>query len=452
VVKREKLISHLTQTRYIRAKITMKTSSLVLFASAVCTSLVFAADSDPAARQLQVYPKNLARQNVGSNLFLYNATNQTYVPTEAGAAWLDEDITTGWPVLAGKQYYLLALASPELVSNFSVSAKPADGNISIYAGDEPGVPGSKSWTPLAQNIAFNSINEKKLDKPFAHFAKYILIETDLSNPGPLYSLYLYGQKPASVYEMRPRDQAIDAKAIFGQYNDKTAFNANGLYTQSVMSYASSPDGPLAWQKAIDDNPETGVAINGTTNEPGAVIKYGAPQVISRVSLLTDTAKGKLDFFAISDEAPTTSLEGLTPTVSLVLDGSNNRSSIDFPAVNAAKLAVRWTPDTPNDTINIREIASFGSNSLNDSEVALKPAAVAAYDPGSRSNGEGKDAKDAIAQGPDSKDPAEVADFRGGSPYLPGSLGFPPNFDPRLVIPHFPPNTPPHHPPPPPLSP
>ena len=39
----------------------------------------------------------------------------------------------------------------------------------------------------------------------------------------------------------------------------------------------------------------------------------------------------------------------------------------------------------------------------------------------------------IAEGPDhSKDPAEVADFRGGSPYLPGALGFPPNINSRRV--------------------
>ncbi|MEP6672305.1 MAG: hypothetical protein ABJF10_24285 [Chthoniobacter sp.] len=412
----------------------MKTSSLVLFASAVCTSLVFAADNDPAARQLQVYPKNLARQHVGSNLFLYNPSNQTYVPTEASAAWLDDDVTTGWPVLAGKQHYLIALAEPELVSNFSVSAKAADGTVSLYAGDEPGAPGARSWTPLAQNIAFNSINEKKLDRPFTRFAKYILIETDLTNPGPLYSLYLYGEKPSTIYDLRQREQAIDARAIFGQVNDKTAFNVNGLYTGSTLVSANSPDGSLSWQKAIDDNPETGVAINGSTNDPGVVIKYGTTQSISRVALLTDsTAKGKLDFFAIDDAAPTTSLEGRTPTVSLVLDGSTNRSSIDFPAVPASKMAVRWTPVSPNDTVTIKELASFGTESLNTFEVGLKPEAVAAYDPGARSMGTGKDAKDPVAEGPnDPKDPAEVADFRGGSPYLPGALGFPPNINHRLV--------------------
>ncbi len=413
----------------------MKTSSFVLFASAVCSSLVFAADSDPAARQMQVYPKNLARQNVGSNLFLYNPSNQTYVPTEASAAWMDEDVTTGWPVLAGKQHYLIALAEPELVSNFSVSARPADGTVSIYAGDEPGAPGARSWTPLAQNVPFNSINEKKLDKPFTHFAKYVLIETDLSNPGPLYSLYLYGEKPATIYDLRQRDHAIDAHAIFGQVNDHTAFNANGLYTGSTITYANSPDGSLSWQKAIDDNPDSGVIINGSTSEPGAVIKYGSTQSISRVAVLTDSnAKGKLDFFAVDDALPTTSLEGKTPTVSLVLDGSSSRSSIDFPAVSASKLAMRWTPETANDTVTIREIESFGAMSLNDWEVGLKPEAVAAYDPGARNTGNGKDGKDskdakeAIGEGP--QDP--IGAFQGGSPYLPGALGFPPNITTNLI--------------------
>lgn len=413
----------------------MKTPLSVLFASAVCTSLVFAADKDPASRQLQVYPKNLARQHVGSNLFLYNPSNQTYAPTEASAAWLDDDITTGWPILAGKQYYLIALSEPELVSNFSVSAKPADGTVSLYAGDEPGAPGARSWTPLAQNVAFNSVNEHKLDHPFTRFAKYILIETDLQNPGPLYSLYLYGEKPATIYDMRQREQAIDAHAIYGQVNDHTAFNANGLFTGSVLSYANSPDGSLAWQKAIDDNPETGVVLNGSTNEPGAVIKYGSPQTLSRVALLTEgAAKGTLDFFAIDDTAETTSLEGKTPTVSMVLDGTSNRASMDFPAINATKLAVRWTPASGNDTVTIRELASFGNQSLNDYEVGLKPEAVAAYDAGARTNGTGKDAKDPVAMGPDdkSKEPPEVADFRGGSPYLPGALGFPPNINGRRI--------------------
>jgi hypothetical protein len=414
----------------------MKTTSFALLASVVCATIAVAVDNDPAARQYQVYPKNLARQHVGSNLFVFNTTSQTYLPTEASAAWLDDDVTTGWPVLAGKQHYLLALAEPELVSNFSVSSRPADGTISIFAGDEPAAPGAASWAPLAQSVPFNSVNERKLDKPFTRFAKYILIETDLANPGPLYSLYVYGEKPATIYTTREREQPIDARAIFGQYvNNQTTFNSNGLYGNSTITYANSPDGSTAWQKAIDDNPESAVALAGSTSEPSAVISYGAPQSLSRVSVLTDgTSKGKLDFFAINNPSEATvppSLEGQTPIASLVLDGSTTRSSLDFPSVNATKLAVRWSPVVPNETLSLRELGSYGSASLDNYEVGMKNEAIAAYDASGADAGyfaDGKDMKDPK----DPKDPAEVAAGPPGGPYLPGALGFPPNFSGRRI--------------------
>ena len=425
----------------------MKTTSIVSLVSAVCATLAVAAEGDPASKQLQVFPKNFARQHLGANLFLFNPTNQTFVPTEGAAAWLDDDITTGWPVLAGKQSYLIALPEPEMISNFSVSSRPAAGTVSIYAGDEPAAPGAKSWSPLAQNLPFDSVNEKKLTKPFSRFAKYVLVQTDIADPGPLFSMYLYGERPAVDYNLRKREAPIDARAIFGQYvNNKTAFNLNGLYAQSRVSSANSPDGFVPWQKSVDDNPESSLTLNASTNESGAVISYNGTQSLTRIALLTDGApKGKLEFFAISDapeaaesaiapasipapnsapaEAKSVSLAGRAATVSIVLDGSNSRASVDFPAVQASKLVVRWTPVNPGDALTIRELNSFGDLSLNDYEVGLKPEVVAGY-----SGANGKDAKE-IAEGPlDPKDPKNdpIAGGPPGSPYLPGALGFPPN--------------------------
>jgi len=433
----------------------MKTISLVSLVSAVCSTLALAAEGDPAAKQLQVFPKNFARQHLGANLFVFSPANQTFVPTEAAAAWLDDDITTGWPVAAGKQSYLIALPEPELISNFSVSSRPAAGSLSIYAGDEPAAPGAKSWSPLAQNVAFDSVNEKKLTKPFGRFAKYVLIQTDIADPGPLFSLYLYGERPAVDYNLRKREAAIDSRAIFGQYvNNKTAFNLNGIYAQARVTSANSPDGFLPWQKSIDDNPESVLTLASSTTESGAVISYKGTQTVTRVALLTDGApKGKIEFFAINDlpdvaesavtpasiPAPSfepvgtkpVSLAGRMPTSSLVLDGTNSRASVDFPAVQASKLVVRWTPANPNDTLTIREFNSFGALSLNDFEVGLKPEVVAGF-----SGGEGKDSK-AIAEGPlDPKDPKNdpIAGGPPGSPYLPGALGFPPNLTGRGLPP------------------
>jgi hypothetical protein len=452
-----------------------KTPTIVSLIAAVCSTLAVAAESDPATKQLQVYPKNLARQHIGANLFVFNPKNQAYVPTEAAAAWMDDDATTGWPALPGKQHYLIALPEPEFISNFSLSSQPSNGTVTLYAGDEPAVPGAKSWTPLTGPVAIDAVNDKKLASPFNRLAKYVLIETNIADPHPIYSLNLYGDKPASSYSLRKRGQAIDAHAIFGQYvNQKTSFNLNGIYAQGRVTYANSPDGFLSWQKGIDDNPESSVSIAASTQESGAVIHYGELQSVSRIALVTDsTAKGALDFFLVNDappavaEAPANdsgivkasntvpsatpdatlskavSLDGKTPTIRIVLDGSNPRASVDFPAVEANSMLVRWTPANGTDPIAIHELESFGNLSLNDYEVGMKPEAVA--ERGGATGLAGKDAKDAIAQGPgngkDAKGLDPVALGPTGSPYLPGALGFPPNFDPfqNVKIPH---NSPP----------
>ncbi|MEA3211515.1 MAG: hypothetical protein QOE70_4572 [Chthoniobacter sp.] len=413
----------------------MKTTSLVLVVSVVCSAFASAAESDLASRQLQVYPKNLARQHLGSNLFLFNSATRTYAPTEAAAAWLDDDITTGWAIMAGKQHYLLALSEPEVLSNFSISTRPATGTITLYAGDEPATPGAKSWTVIARDLPLELVNNKKLARPFSRFAKYLLIETDIAEPGPMFGLYVFGEKPAVSYSLLKRVQPIDARAIFGQYvNEQTNFNLSGLYSGGRVSYANSPDTYLAWQRAIDDNPESGVAIAATTNESGAVISYGQPRTISRISVFTDPgAKGKLDFYAMPAAAlanrSAVSLEGETPTMSIVFDGTNPRASVEFPSVEAGQLALRWTPISAADSLTLREVSTFDGLTLNDYEVSLSPAAVAEYREGSSDGSkEGKDFVDPKKN----PTPPEVALAPNASPYLPGSLGFPPTPTRRTV--------------------
>ena len=421
-----------------------KTPLTTLF-SIACTSFAVAVDMEEGSKQLQVFPKNLARQHLGSNLFLFNPTNQTYVPTEAAAAWLDDDATSGWPVMAGKQSYLLVLSEPEVLANFAVSARPATGTISLFASDEPTAPGSSSWKPLAKNVPFESVNNKKLARSFNHFAKYLLIQTDIADPGPLYGLYVFGDKPAVSYSLRKRDQAIDARAIFGQYvNNQTDFNLGGLHTGARVSFANATGGYTAWQRAIDDNPETSVTLTGGGNEASAVISYPQQHTISRISVLTDPgAKGKLDFYAM--RAPAAgghgSLEGATPAVSLVLDGTNARSSIDFPSVEAAELAMRWVPANAGENLILREIATFNGMTLDGYEVSLSPEVVAEYRPKSAKSSEdssnydrtahdGKESKDIIDP---KKNPEPVA-IGPNSPYLPGALGFPPTPTSRRFIP------------------
>ena len=109
-------------------------TSLILLSSIAAFAV---AEGDQAHKAFQVFPKNLARQHVGSNLFLFNSTSQKFQPTEAAAAWLDDDVTTGWPVMSGKQHYLLTLAEPTLLTNIALSTRPTAGTVTVYVGDEP---------------------------------------------------------------------------------------------------------------------------------------------------------------------------------------------------------------------------------------------------------------------------------------------------------------------------
>jgi hypothetical protein len=409
----------------------MKTTSIASLAVLTCSAFSFAADeATPANKQLQIYPKNLARQHLGSNLFIFNNANQSFVPTEAAAAWLDDDVTTGWPMLAGKQHYMLSLPEPQLLTNVSLSTRPADGMVTIYAGDEPAAPGAKSWTVVAKDVPIDSINQRRLAKPFSRFAKYLLIETDVAEPGPVFSLYVFGDRPAVNYNVQSREQEIDTRSIFGPYvNNQTAFNTAGLYSQSRVTYSNSPEGFLSWQKAVDDNPESSLTLAPSTDQAGAVVSYGTARAVSRVAVLTDApAKGRLDFFVAStaDSAAAAPLEGLEPVASITLDGSNARSSADFTPATGEQLLVRWTPDNAGDALTLRELNTFNSLSLANTELSVRPEVIAEVGRAdySKDGKSFKDFKEPVAAGPE-EDLAPVADFNQKSPYLPGALGFPP---------------------------
>ena len=122
--------------------------------------------------------------------------------------------------------------------------------------------------------------------------------------------------------------------------------------------------------------------------------------------------------------------GLRP-ISIVLDGTNSRTSINFPAVQASSLQVRWTPANGSDPITVRELASFGALSLNDYEVAANPESVAER----RRRARAKTAKIRrksrkgrwIRRMRRIRWPQLLSGLTAGrSPYLPGALGFPPN--------------------------
>jgi hypothetical protein len=428
---------------------------IVILASSIA-AVAAAAEADPAEKQLQVYPKNIARHHIGANLFLFNTTSQAYAPTEAAAAWLDDDISSGRAPLAGKQHYMLALPEPEMINNFAISGEGLKGKVTIYAGDEPSAPGAKSWQPIARDVAIEDVNGKKLAKPFNRLAKYILLETDIAEPTPIHSLYVYGERPAVSFQLVKRDQPIDTKAIFGPYtNDLAAISTSGLYAGGRVAFSTEPGNYLAWQKAIDDNPESGVGLITSGEQAGMVLKFRDSQPVARLSVLAgNTSKGKLEVFVVPslpDAAvaavpapvegaqpvasktksaaisPPVSLTGLTPAATFTFDGTNARQSQDINGAEGIALLFRWVPEFAGETLVLRELNAFGGMSLTDYALALSPDAIAELAKDSSKDGKafvGKEAKGLEPVG-------EL--FPRQTPYLPPALGFPPPIPPTFTV-------------------
>ena len=365
---------------------------------------------------------------MGSNLLVFNDATQSYVPTESAAAWMDDDITTAAPAPTGHRYFLLALAEPQLVSNFSISTDGGTGKVNLYASDEPAIPTSAAWKPLAKEINLADISDKKLEKPFSRLTKYVLIETNIEKSGPWYGLYLYGEKPSVAYHLQKRSQSIDPHSIFGtNVNVGTSISLSSLYTQSRVTYLNSGGELVAWNRIIDDNASSLSSSQPDPNQSGVVLKYGDTQMIHRVSLLTEkSSKGTLDFFLVTNKAKEgTPMEvtSLNPIATIKIDEGTNRVSADFPPVKADELLVRWTPAIEGQPLAISELNSFGDITLANYELA--PEGVAEYT--AKSGKDGKEMPPPVGEGPTDPNNPEPVGEAPKTPFIPGATTFPPDF-------------------------
>jgi len=458
-------------------KAIMKGNLLMVAVLALAVSAAQANTDQTGGREASANgaPKNLARQHLGANLLMYEAASKTYTPTEAAAAWLDDDIATGWPAQVGKQDYLLALPEPALVNNFCISARAATGTVTLYAGDEAAAPGAKSWTLLEKDVPLDSINEK-LGKPFGRFAKYILIETNVTESGPWYSIYLYGDKLAADYRVQQRAQPVDPQTIFGPYtNPQTSISVSSLYVHSKVALAGGD--PSNWSKAIDDNPQSGAFVAATPGTAGLVIQFDRSYSLQRVSLLTDPGtKGKLELYVVNPAAgsgPTASritdgngsqyikvanrvaaigtdapnapaasssdVSNQHAAATLNFDGTNPRQSVDFTPTAGTVLMARWTPDSAGQPLNVREIDSFGDLALNDYE--LTPSSVGQSPASDYTDSKGGGGKETLASEGKEALPQAVGELPPKDPFIPGVPVFPPTIPKPPGVPVLPPTFP-----------
>ena len=396
------------------------------------TSTLLASEPKPFA----VIPKNLARQHYGAQLQVFDTSAHRFVATEASAAWLDDDIATGRPILAGRQHYLLQLSQSQFLTNFALSAHSLEGTVNIYVSDEPAAPGDAKWLPAVKDVSLANLNNKKLPSLLNKTARYLLLETNVTEPSPIYSLYLYGTKAAATESIAKRPEPIDAQKVAGEFvNSPTAFNLSSIYAGARVTFSNTASGASTWERAIDDNPASAIQIKPGSADAGVVVTFDRSYPISRVALLSDTAaKGKADIYLLA-EAPqsnrTVSVDGLKPVATLTFDGNSDRASADIGETPAFAMAIRWTPETSESVLPIREANAFANLSLAEYEMITD-----------RNLADGKSMADGKELAPIGEG-KEAIDLKGGTPldpiaagpgtgFRPGGLGFPPNI--RVMTP------------------
>ena len=71
-----------------------------------------------------------------------------------------------------------------------------------------------------------------------------------------------------------------------------------------------------------------------------------------------------------------SLAERVPTVVLDIDGSTDRTSLEFPEIEASEIVVKWEPANGIDPLEVLELNAFGPANLANYAVAMRPDAIA----------------------------------------------------------------------------
>jgi hypothetical protein len=434
---------------------------IVILASSVA-AIAAAAEADPADKQLQVYPKNIARHHIGANLFLFNTTSQSYTPTEAAAAWLDDDINTGMAPVAGKQHYMLALPEPEVITNFAISSQGSKGSVTIYAGDEPSAPGAKSWQPIARDVSFVTVDGKKLAKPFNRLAKYILLETGRLGTEP--NLQPLSLRRASGHQLPVGKEGTttrhegDLRPVYEQPDGHQ--HVRLVRRRSCRFFRPSPAATPPGRRRSTKTLRAASDSITSGEQAAMVLKFRDSQPVTRLSVLAgNTSKGKLEVYVVPSigdgavaaapaeegvqpvaskaKSPVHSepvmLTGLTPAATFDFDGTNVRQSQDLTGLQGTALLFRWTPEFAGEAFVLRELNTFGNFTLSDYALALSPEAIAELAKDASKDGKAFVGKGGKALEPVGEQLEPVGElFPRQTPYLPPALGFPPPIPPTFT--------------------
>jgi hypothetical protein len=366
--------------------------------------------------QAPLYPQNLARIDLGAQVDITPKGD----PAQSSAI-LSGDPDVAYPLSAGTHILLISLGRIEHIDALAFVNSGAKGTVAIATSNANLGSSSPQWRNAGKrDLASGSLSAKIGPAE----AKYVRLTLNVTEPGRISGLGVYGTPGVADFTMpRPR-RAIAAE--IAQVN----YNLTDLHTKARVLYVSSGAETKLANRMIDDQPATSYAFASNDNVPAAIIDLGREMSLRRISVLSNPRAGAVNFYLLSTlpvgggnaDTPETMrfdegmLAGLK-SVGSANDDATGRAAVDFPETSGRYILVKWSPAGGSANFAVAEIAAFGRAPAN-----MLLAANRAIDRSDKNMSDGKDGKDVKdfkdipAEGPEA--PAEG---------LPPGLPAPPPF-------------------------
>jgi len=307
----------------------------------------------------------------------------------AEAALLCGDPTAGYPLSNGSTTLLVSLAKIENFDSIAFRNNGAKGDVLIATANAKLPADSPQWNKVIQQDLTPDVVKIKIGPSEA---KYVKLTFSVIETGRIAGLGIYSIPAVSdVTIPRSRKMVQDKSESLALIS----YNLSNVHSRARALYVSSGEDLKQANNMIDEQPGTSYRFAPNDTTPAAIIDLGEVTKLRRISTLYSPAKSTVDFYVLqtlpgeatstAENAPKTLrvsekiLAEVKPIGSVVDDGTG-RAAIDFPVTKGRYIMLKWSPAAQQDTaLSVAEIAAFGSNETQSTNLTLANASLAGAD-------------------------------------------------------------------------
>ena len=292
--------------------------------------------------------KNLARANCGTHLIWISPNQMT--PTEQDGAADDlllDDNTFNRELTVGQHSFIVSLADVSNLSRFTFINEQGrmSGTIQLSVSNYRLGPNDPHWVASKSKFAFG--NQRFVSVPLpATEGKYVKVVLNISKPGTIAGIGLYGQTSLASFSYQNQSRGQDAQAAATTINrsasENLTFNFANIYAHARITSVSSGATGLA-ARMIDDDATTTYQFSPNDAQPTVVIELSGSERLRRVSVIYDAEPGAMEVFPLNRAPEPGALDNLQPVMTVKDETGAGKAVAEFNPRGARWVALRWKP-------------------------------------------------------------------------------------------------------------